>query len=71
MLPPATAGSLKAFVQLARSQAARKTLLKKQKVANLLRRERKGCAEKCLPNNKSKTAKGAKDSQRTAKDDRS
>jgi hypothetical protein len=30
MLPPATAGSLKAFVQLARSQAARKTLLKQK-----------------------------------------
>jgi hypothetical protein len=37
-LPPATAGSLKAFVQLARSQAAGKTLLKKQEVANLLHR---------------------------------
>jgi hypothetical protein len=38
MLPPATAGWLKAFVHLARSQAAGKTLLKKQEVANLLRR---------------------------------
>jgi hypothetical protein len=31
---------LKAFVQLARSQAAGKTLLKKQEVANLLHRGR-------------------------------